>query len=101
MTLGTLSLELMPQHPSPIHFVPPTRNDRHTLFQLLFDEYFNPPQSVDHLVPEVAVPEPVVLTSTPSSTYVDQDVPSSRVLINSSKFFDCLAAEDARVINQL
>ncbi|GJW32881.1 retrovirus-related pol polyprotein from transposon TNT 1-94 [Tanacetum coccineum] len=43
------------------------------LFQLLFDEYFNPPPSVDHLVPEVATPESAILTITHSLTSVDQD----------------------------
>ncbi|GKA00171.1 retrovirus-related pol polyprotein from transposon TNT 1-94 [Tanacetum coccineum] len=47
-----------------------------TLFQPLFDEYFNPSPSVDHPVPKVAVPEPVVSTDTPSLTSVDQDPPS-------------------------
>ncbi|GKF18930.1 hypothetical protein Tco_0063848 [Tanacetum coccineum] len=49
----------------------------------MFDELFNPPPSVDFLAPEVIAPidevvalEPVVLTSTPSSTTIDQDAPS-------------------------
>ncbi|GJU38536.1 hypothetical protein Tco_1191493, partial [Tanacetum coccineum] len=47
-----------------------------TLFQPLFNEYSNPPPSVDHLVPEVAASEPTNLTGTPSSTSIDQDAPS-------------------------
>ncbi|GJR66971.1 retrovirus-related pol polyprotein from transposon TNT 1-94 [Tanacetum coccineum] len=78
MTPGTLSSRLMPQPPSLTHFVPPTRNDWDTLLQLLFDEYFSPPPCVDHLVPEVAAPEPAVSTSTPSSTTIDQDPPSPK-----------------------
>nr|GEY79739.1 integrase, catalytic region, zinc finger, CCHC-type, peptidase aspartic, catalytic [Tanacetum cinerariifolium] len=46
------------------------------LFQPLFDEYFNPPPSVDHPVPEVAALEPSISTGTPSLTFVDQDAPS-------------------------
>ncbi|GKA23928.1 retrovirus-related pol polyprotein from transposon TNT 1-94 [Tanacetum coccineum] len=46
------------------------------MLQSLFDEYFRPPPCVDHHVPEVAAPEPVVSTGTPSSTLVDQDAPS-------------------------
>ncbi|GKG39102.1 hypothetical protein Tco_0463247, partial [Tanacetum coccineum] len=46
------------------------------LLQLLFDEYFRPPPHVDHPVPKLAGPEPVVLTGTPSSTSIDQDAPS-------------------------
>ncbi|GJX22060.1 hypothetical protein Tco_0226505 [Tanacetum coccineum] len=51
-------------------------NDWDTLFQPFFNEYSNPPPSVDHLVPEVAAPEPANLTNTPSSTSIDQDAPS-------------------------
>ncbi|GJU50694.1 retrovirus-related pol polyprotein from transposon TNT 1-94 [Tanacetum coccineum] len=53
------------------------------LFQPLFDELFNPPPSVDFpapeviaLIDEVVALEPVVSTSTPSSTTVDKDAPS-------------------------
>nr|GEU95298.1 hypothetical protein [Tanacetum cinerariifolium] len=66
----------MPQCPSSTPFVPPTRNDWDTLLQLLFDEYFRPPSSVDHPITKVAALEPVVSTSTPSSTSVNQDAPS-------------------------
>ncbi|GKD43349.1 hypothetical protein Tco_1267994 [Tanacetum coccineum] len=41
------------------------------------DEFFKPPQSVDHLVPPVATKELVVSTGTPSSTIIDQDAPST------------------------
>ncbi|GJT04019.1 hypothetical protein Tco_0838481 [Tanacetum coccineum] len=71
MTHRTLSLRLVPNPSSPTPFVIPTRNDRDTLFQPLFDEYFNLPPSVDYPVPEVAVPEPAVSTGTPSLTSVD------------------------------
>ncbi|GKB02926.1 retrovirus-related pol polyprotein from transposon TNT 1-94 [Tanacetum coccineum] len=80
MTPGTPSSGLVPHPPSPTPFVPPTRIDWDTLFQPLFDEYFNPPPSVDHHVLEVAAPEPVVSTSLPSSTSVDQDAPSPSTL---------------------
>ncbi|GJX26980.1 retrovirus-related pol polyprotein from transposon TNT 1-94 [Tanacetum coccineum] len=53
------------------------------LFQPLFDELLNPPLSVDHPAPEavapideVAAPVPIVSTSSPSSTTVNQDAPS-------------------------
>ncbi|GJZ32955.1 hypothetical protein Tco_0578391 [Tanacetum coccineum] len=65
MTHRTLSLRLVPNPSSPTPFVIPTRNDRDTLFQPLFDEYFNLPPSVDYPVPEVAVPEPAVSTVLP------------------------------------
>ncbi|GJX20528.1 retrovirus-related pol polyprotein from transposon TNT 1-94 [Tanacetum coccineum] len=43
----------------------------------MFDEYLNPPPCVDPQVPAVNAPEPVVSTSTPSSTIIDQDAPST------------------------
>nr|GEU43269.1 putative ribonuclease H-like domain-containing protein [Tanacetum cinerariifolium] len=46
------------------------------LFQHMFDEYLNPSPSVDLQVPTVIASEPAVLTSTPSSTTIDQDAPS-------------------------
>ncbi|GKA59071.1 retrovirus-related pol polyprotein from transposon TNT 1-94 [Tanacetum coccineum] len=67
------TLLLVPQPPSPSTFVPLTRIDWDTLFQPLFDEYFNPLPCVNHPVPEVVAPEPAVSTGTPSSTSVDQD----------------------------
>ncbi|GJU98730.1 retrovirus-related pol polyprotein from transposon TNT 1-94 [Tanacetum coccineum] len=64
-------------------FIPPSRTDSDILFQPLFDELLTPPPSVDHPTPEVIAPvaevvalEPVVSTSLPSSTIVDQDAPS-------------------------
>ncbi|GJR09677.1 retrovirus-related pol polyprotein from transposon TNT 1-94 [Tanacetum coccineum] len=83
ITPATISSRLvLNPHPS-TPFVPPSRTNWDILFQLLFDELFNPPPSVDFLAPkviapidEVVAPEPVVSTSTPSSTIVDQDAPS-------------------------
>nr|GEY84001.1 hypothetical protein [Tanacetum cinerariifolium] len=42
----------------------------------MFDEYFNPPPGVDSPVLAVVAPDPTDSTSTPSSTTIDQDVPS-------------------------
>ncbi|GKA95566.1 integrase, catalytic region, zinc finger, CCHC-type containing protein [Tanacetum coccineum] len=83
MTPATISSGLVPNpHPS-TPFVPPSQTDWDILFQPLFDELFTPPPSVDFLahevialIDEVVAPEPAVSTSTPSSTTVDQDVPS-------------------------
>ncbi|GJR94219.1 reverse transcriptase domain-containing protein [Tanacetum coccineum] len=47
-----------------------------TLLQPLFDECFCPPPCVDHPVPEVVAPVPIISTGSPSSTSVDQDAPS-------------------------
>nr|GEU55169.1 hypothetical protein [Tanacetum cinerariifolium] len=83
MTPATISLGLVPNLTSLTMFVPPSRTDWDMLFQLLFDELLSPPPSVDHLAPkviapivEVVAPEPAALTSSPSSTTVDQDAPS-------------------------
>ncbi|GKD09318.1 retrovirus-related pol polyprotein from transposon TNT 1-94 [Tanacetum coccineum] len=83
MTPATISLRLVPNPSLSTPFVPPSRTDWDMLFQPLLDELLNPPPSVDFLTPEViapidevVAPEPVVSTSTPSSTTVDQDAPS-------------------------
>ncbi|GJZ94836.1 integrase, catalytic region, zinc finger, CCHC-type containing protein, partial [Tanacetum coccineum] len=83
MTPATISSGLVPNPPPSTPFVPPLRTDWDILFQPLFDELFNPPQSVDFPAPKViapidkvVAPEPAVSTSTPSSTTVDQDTPS-------------------------
>ncbi|GJX87685.1 hypothetical protein Tco_0339699 [Tanacetum coccineum] len=55
MTPGPISSGLVPQPPSPTPNVPPTKNDRDTLFCPMFDEYFNPSPSVAQPVLEVAV----------------------------------------------
>ncbi|GKG07236.1 hypothetical protein Tco_0330205, partial [Tanacetum coccineum] len=83
MTPAIISSGLVP-NPSPsTPFALPSRTDWDLLFQPLFDEILNPPPSVDHptpeviaLIAEVVAPEPVVSTSSPSSTTVDQDAPS-------------------------
>ncbi|GJZ10611.1 retrovirus-related pol polyprotein from transposon TNT 1-94 [Tanacetum coccineum] len=83
ITPTTIGLGLVP-NPHPLTpFVPPLRTDWDMLFQPLFDEFLNPSPSVDHPAPEVITPinkviAPVLADSTgsPSSTIVDQDVPS-------------------------
>ncbi|GKE91074.1 hypothetical protein Tco_1572169, partial [Tanacetum coccineum] len=73
MTVKTLDSNI----PSSTPYVPPTKNDWEILFQPMFDEYLNPPPSVDLQVPAVNAPEPIISTGTPSSTTIDQDVPST------------------------
>nr|GEW85295.1 hypothetical protein [Tanacetum cinerariifolium] len=46
----------------------------------MFDEYFNPSPSVTQPIPVAVVQEPIVSTSTPSSTRIDQDTPSTSTL---------------------
>nr|GFB60028.1 retrovirus-related Pol polyprotein from transposon TNT 1-94 [Tanacetum cinerariifolium] len=83
MTLATISSGLVPKSIFSTPFVPPSRNDCNLLYQPLFDELLNPPQSVDPPAPaviapiaEVIAPEPAKSTGSPSSTTVDQDAPS-------------------------
>nr|GEV73997.1 retrovirus-related Pol polyprotein from transposon TNT 1-94 [Tanacetum cinerariifolium] len=92
MTPATISSGLMPNPHSSTPFVPPSRTDWNVLFQPLFDELFTPPPSVENPAPEViapiaevVAPEPVVSTSTPFSTTVDQDAPSPKL-----NEFECL-----------
>ncbi|GKE62734.1 retrovirus-related pol polyprotein from transposon TNT 1-94, partial [Tanacetum coccineum] len=83
MTPATISSGLVPNPPTSTPFVPPSRNDWDLLFQPLFDELLNPSSCVDRPAPEVialiakvVAPVPAVSTGSPSSTTVDQDVPS-------------------------
>nr|GEX08221.1 hypothetical protein [Tanacetum cinerariifolium] len=75
---------LVSNPPSPTSYVPPTKKDCDTLFQPMFDEYFNPPPSVVSLVFVVVSLEPADSTITPSSTTIDQDAPSP----NNDPFYD-------------
>nr|GEW55286.1 hypothetical protein [Tanacetum cinerariifolium] len=77
LTLRIISSGLKQNIPSLTSYVPPTKDDRETLFQAMFDEYLKPPSCVDPQVPVVIVQEPVISTSTPSSTTIDQDAPST------------------------
>ncbi|GJV55402.1 hypothetical protein Tco_1456407 [Tanacetum coccineum] len=58
MTLGTLSLGLVPNPPSLTPCIPPTKNDLDILFQPWFDELLNPPPSVVSLVHAMATQRP-------------------------------------------
>nr|GFB34092.1 hypothetical protein [Tanacetum cinerariifolium]GFB77200.1 hypothetical protein [Tanacetum cinerariifolium] len=42
----------------------------------MFDEYLEPPHVKKPVSPATAVPVPVILAGTPSSTTIDQDAPS-------------------------
>ncbi|GJR56168.1 putative ribonuclease H-like domain-containing protein [Tanacetum coccineum] len=83
MTFVTISSGLVPNPPPSTLFIPPLRTNWDLLFQLLFDELLTPPPSVDCPAPEViapidevVAPVPAISTGSPSSTKVDQDVPS-------------------------
>nr|GEW16144.1 ribonuclease H [Tanacetum cinerariifolium] len=63
----------VPQKP----FNAPTINDWDHLFQRMLYEYFNPLSSAVSPVPVAAAPRAVEIASSPSSTTIDQDAPSS------------------------
>nr|GEU58274.1 integrase, catalytic region, zinc finger, CCHC-type, peptidase aspartic, catalytic [Tanacetum cinerariifolium] len=75
--LETINSRLMQNIPSPTPIIPPSKNDWDSLSQPMFNKYFKPPQNVDHPVPEVPTPVPTSSTSSPSSTIIDQDAPST------------------------
>ncbi|GJV90987.1 integrase, catalytic region, zinc finger, CCHC-type containing protein [Tanacetum coccineum] len=58
---------------------PPKRDDWDTLFQPLFDEYFNPPTIDVSTVLVAAAPRAVDIANSPVSTSIDQDAPSSSI----------------------
>nr|GFA62379.1 integrase, catalytic region, zinc finger, CCHC-type, peptidase aspartic, catalytic [Tanacetum cinerariifolium] len=59
-------------------YVPPTNKDLEVLFQPMFDEYLEPPHVERQVSPTPAVPIPVSIAGTPSSTTIDQDAPSPK-----------------------
>ncbi|GKA65627.1 hypothetical protein Tco_0765334 [Tanacetum coccineum] len=64
---------IIPQQPCN----PPKRDDLYSLFQPLFDEYFNPPTIVVFTVSVAAAPRAVDIADSPVSTSIDQYAPSS------------------------
>ncbi|GKB85011.1 retrovirus-related pol polyprotein from transposon TNT 1-94 [Tanacetum coccineum] len=77
LTPGTICSGLVQNIPSSSRHVSPIKNDWEILFQLMFDEYLNPPPCVDPQVLAIIAPEHTVSTGTPSSTIIDQDAPST------------------------
>nr|GFA89239.1 retrovirus-related Pol polyprotein from transposon TNT 1-94 [Tanacetum cinerariifolium] len=84
ITPGTISSGLVPTTSPSTSYVPPSRNDWDLLFQPMFDELLNHPPSVVNQVPEAIAPIVEVIppvnadsTSSPSSTTVEQDAPST------------------------
>nr|GEX53169.1 retrovirus-related Pol polyprotein from transposon TNT 1-94 [Tanacetum cinerariifolium] len=76
MTLGQISSGLIPNLVLAAPYVPPTNKDLEILFQLIFDVYLEPPRVERPVSPALAVSVPVNSAGTPSSTTIDQDVPS-------------------------
>ncbi|GJY65591.1 hypothetical protein Tco_0467829, partial [Tanacetum coccineum] len=65
-------------------YVPPTNKELEILFQLMFDEYLEPPRVERPVSPALAVPVPFNSADTPSSTTIDQDAPSPSHSLSSS-----------------
>ncbi|GJV07525.1 hypothetical protein Tco_1345181 [Tanacetum coccineum] len=73
---GQISLGLVPNPVPTTPNVPPTNKELEILFQLMFDEYMEPPCVERPVSPAPAVSVPVNSAYTPSSTTIDQDAPS-------------------------
>ncbi|GKE98004.1 hypothetical protein Tco_0021355, partial [Tanacetum coccineum] len=76
LTPGLISSGLVPNPVPAAPYVPPTNKELEILFQLMFDEYLEPPRVKRSVSPAPTVSAPVNLASTPSSTTIDQDEPS-------------------------
>ncbi|GKF23748.1 integrase, catalytic region, zinc finger, CCHC-type containing protein [Tanacetum coccineum] len=75
LTPRQISSRLVPNPVPATPYVPPTNKELDILFQLMFDEYLEPPL-VERLVsPATAAQFPVNSAGTPSSTTIDQDAP--------------------------
>ncbi|GKC50658.1 hypothetical protein Tco_1073403 [Tanacetum coccineum] len=72
---GQISLGLVPNLVPAAPYVPPINKYPEILFQPMFDEYLEPPRVERPVSPTPAVPAPVNLAGTPSSTTIDQDAP--------------------------
>nr|GEW04427.1 retrovirus-related Pol polyprotein from transposon TNT 1-94 [Tanacetum cinerariifolium] len=81
---GQISSELVPNLVPAAPYVPPTNKELEILFQLMFDEYLEPPR-VERLVsPATAFRVLMISVNTPSSTTIDQDAPSPIHSLSSS-----------------
>nr|GFB27203.1 hypothetical protein [Tanacetum cinerariifolium] len=106
MTPATISLGLMQKSSSSTPYVPPSRNEWDLLFQTMYDELLNPPPSVYHQAAEVIASIPDVIppvhadsTSSPSSTTVDQDAPSSSKSHTTAKTQSLVIPQDVEEDN--
>ncbi|GKA46558.1 retrovirus-related pol polyprotein from transposon TNT 1-94, partial [Tanacetum coccineum] len=73
---GQISLGFVPNPFPATPYVPPTNKELEILFQLMFDEYLEPPRVKRPVSPALAVSVLVNSAGTPSSTTIDQDAPS-------------------------
>nr|GEW05011.1 retrovirus-related Pol polyprotein from transposon TNT 1-94 [Tanacetum cinerariifolium] len=84
LTLGQISLGLVPDSVPATPYVPPRNKELEILFQPMFDEYLEPPRVERPVHPAQAVQAPVNSAGTPSSTTIDQDAPSLNISPSSS-----------------
>ncbi|GKF35159.1 hypothetical protein Tco_0108359 [Tanacetum coccineum] len=76
LTPGQINTGLVPNPVPAAPYVPPTNKELEILFQLMFDEYLEPTRVERPVSPASAVLVLVTSASIPSSTTIDQDVPS-------------------------
>nr|GEU79288.1 copia protein [Tanacetum cinerariifolium] len=76
LTPGQISSGLVPNPVPTTPYVPPTNKELEILFQLMFDEYQEPPRAERPVHPAQAVQAPVNSAGTSSSTTIDKDAPS-------------------------
>nr|GFC32531.1 Gag-Pol polyprotein [Tanacetum cinerariifolium] len=76
LTPGQISSGLVPNPVLAAPYVPQIYKELEILFQLMFDEYLEPPRVKRPVSPALAVLVPVNLASTPSSTTIDHDAPT-------------------------
>nr|GEV04630.1 ribonuclease H-like domain-containing protein [Tanacetum cinerariifolium] len=84
LTPGQISSGLVPNSVPVTPYAPPTNKELEILFQLMFDEYLDPPQANRPGLPAHAVQPPVSSVGLPLSTTIDQDAPSPHISPSSS-----------------
>nr|GFC68897.1 hypothetical protein [Tanacetum cinerariifolium] len=84
LTPGQISSGLVPNSVPVTPYAPPTNKELEILFQLLFDEYLEPPRAKRPDSPAQAVEVLVSSADTPLSTTIDQDAPSPHISPSSS-----------------
>nr|GEZ28769.1 retrovirus-related Pol polyprotein from transposon TNT 1-94 [Tanacetum cinerariifolium] len=84
LTPGQISSGLVPNPIPTTPYAPPTNKELEILFQLMFDEYLDPPWADRLGFPTQAVQAPVTSAGTPLSTTIDQDAPSPHISPSSS-----------------
>nr|GEV66944.1 retrovirus-related Pol polyprotein from transposon TNT 1-94 [Tanacetum cinerariifolium] len=84
LTLGQISSGLVPNSVPATPYAPPTNKELEILFQPMFDEYLEPRCAKRSVPPAQAEQAPVNSAGTPSSTTIDQDVPTPSISPSSS-----------------